>query len=147
MAAHIDPGAEPVEARKARSVDGNACAIWVFADRQAEVETLAHWLASETGPDGIEPHAAVLLVRQHADRVEAELRPSFEAHGLMLRNLARNVGGMSLQDLLTEELTTLLLPLLRASASRRAPDAWSLALERMMALRSGHEGDDDLRIA
>lgn len=144
VAAHIDPGAEPVDARKARSVDGNACAIWVFADRQAEVESLACWLASETGPDGIEPHDAVLLVRQHADRVEAELRPSFEAHGLVLRNLARNVGGVSVQDLLTEDLTTLLLPLLRASASRRAPDAWSSALERMTALRSGLDGDDDL---
>lgn len=144
VAAHIDPGAERVEARKARSVDGSACAIWVFEDRQAEVERLASWLATETAPGGIEPHDAVLLVRQHADRVEAELRPAFEAQGLVLRNLARNVGGVSVQDLLTEELTTLLLPLLRASANKRAPDAWSSALDRMTALRSGPDADDDI---
>lgn len=144
VAAHIDPGSEPVEARKARSVDGNACAIWVFEDRHTEVESLATWLAAETGKGDIEPHDVVLLARQYVDRVEAELRPAFEARGLVLRNLARSLGGVAVQDLLSEELTTLLLPLLRASASKRAPDAWSSALERMTALRSVLGGDDDL---
>jgi hypothetical protein len=134
-----------VEARKARSVDGNACAIWVFEDRKTEVERVASWLAAETGRGDVEPHDVVLLARQYVNMVEEELRPDFEARGLVLRNLARNVGGVAIQDLLSEELTTLLLPLLRASATRRAPDAWSSALERVRALRSSLDGDDDLQ--
>ncbi|WP_238227413.1 UvrD-helicase domain-containing protein [Methylobacterium adhaesivum] len=143
VASHISPGVEMVQAKKTRAVDGQVSAIWVFSDRRAEVETLASWLATEIGSGGVEPHQVVLLVRQRADDVETELRPVFDGHGLTLRNLARNVGGVALQDLLVEELTTLLLPLLRASATRRAPEAWSTAIERMTALRSAQDAEDD----
>jgi superfamily I DNA/RNA helicase len=143
VAAHIDPSTEPVEARKARSVDGNACAIWVFEDRKSEVEGVASWLAAEIGPDGLEPHNVVILARQLVNVVEEELRPEFAARGLILRNLARYVGDITIQDLLSEELTTLLLPLLRAAATRPAPEAWSSALERMAALRSSLDGADE----
>lgn len=144
VAAHIDPGVELVQARKTKSVDGQVSAIWVYKNRQAEVESLAFWLAAEIDAGRVEPHRAVVLVRQSADRVEAELLPAFGARGINLRNLARSVGGVAVQDLLTEELTTLLLPLLRASVSRRSPDAWATALEQMMALQAVQDGDDDV---
>ncbi len=143
VATHIDPGVEQVQAKRTRSVDGQVSAIWVYEDRQAEVESLASWLAAEIDAARVQPHGVVVLVRQSADKVEAELIPAFAARGIVLRNLARSVGGVAVQDLLTEELTTLLLPLLRASAARRSPDAWKAALERMTTLRSVQEGDED----
>ncbi|GJE19503.1 UvrD-helicase domain-containing protein [Methylobacterium marchantiae] len=146
VAAHIDPGVERAEAKRTRSVDGQVSAIWVFRNRQAEVDRLASWLATEIRSGRVEAHDIVLLVRLHADRVEAELQPAFEAEGIVLRNLARSVGEVTLQDLLTEELTTLLLPLLRASASTRAPEAWSTAVERMTALRFVHDDDVPRRV-
>lgn len=143
VASHITPGVEMVQAKKTRAVDGQVSAIWVFRDRRTEVEALASWLAAEIESERVEPHRFVLLVRQRADDVETELRPALDRHGLTLRNLARNVGGVALQDLLVEELTTLLLPLLRAGATRRAPDAWSTAIERMTVLRSAQDPEDD----
>lgn len=144
VAARIDPNNEPAEARKARTVDGHVSAIWMFEDRGSESRALAAWLAAETTSGAVRPEDVILLVRQHADRVEALIRPDLEACGVSLRNLARNVGGVAIQDTLTEDLTTFVLPFLRLGASERAPEAWSSALERMMALWAVQDADENL---
>jgi len=45
-----------------------------------------------------------MLVRMYANNVEENLSPAFAAHGLRLRNLARDVDGIAIQDLLGEDL-------------------------------------------
>jgi superfamily I DNA/RNA helicase len=143
VASRIDVSTEDVVARRSRAVDGAVCAICVFPDRGAEVRELAAWISHAVEVDDLEPHRLAVLVRNLPDRVEGELRPAF-LHGITLRNLARIVGGVAIQDTLAEELTALLMPFLRLGTGRREPVAWSAALTGLGGLRAVHEDDETL---
>jgi superfamily I DNA/RNA helicase len=144
IASRIEPTMEPVVARGRRITDGSIAAIWQFGTREDEVNGIAQWIASQVGIGEVEPHRVSVLVRNHADRVEEEVAPIFATRGLSVRNVARIVGGeggVAIQDLLSEELTEILMPFLRLAAHRPNPDAWDLASTKM-ALMHEVESDD-----
>lgn len=128
IASRIDPDVEEPEAHAARLVNGDVAAIWEFDSQDQESEGLAQWIEREVRAAAIEPHEIAILVRMRADEVEDQLAPAFAEHGLRLRNVARNVGDIAIQDLLGEDLTQILLRLMRLGASNRSPENWNAAL-------------------
>lgn len=143
IAQRIDPDVEEVEARGQLTVDGETAAIWRFESREQEAAQIARWIRAEVDQGQIEPHDVAILVRMRANNVEDELAPVLAGEGLVLRNLARQVGDIAIQDLLAEPFTKVILPLLRLGASARDPDAWNAAQERVQAL-AGIGPDDEL---
>lgn len=141
IAQRIDPGAETPESRAERAVDGDIAAIWQYGTSKDEAGGLAAWIAREIA-DGIDPHEIAILVRLRANDVEEELAASLSQHGVRLRNYARNVGDIAIQDLLGEELTAVLLPLLRLGATTKNPVAWNSA-QRSLQFLEGIYPDDD----
>lgn len=142
IARQIDPDVEEVEARGELEVEGETAAIWRFDNREQEAEQIARWIRSEVDEGRIAAHDVAILVRMRANIVEAELAPVLQGHGLTLRNLARNVGEIAIQDLLTESLTEVLLSLLRLGASARDPDAWNAAQAYQQALEGTSSEDE-----
>lgn len=142
IARRIDPGVEMPDARAELQVEGDVAAIWEFADGDEESETLAEWIERETGAGIIKPHEVAVLVRSRADQVEGQLLPAFEARGLRLRNVARTVGDIAIQDLLGEDLTQILLRLLRLGAAERSPENWNAALQDLQFLHGRDPADD-----
>lgn len=142
IARQIDPDVEEVEARGDLAVEGETAAIWRFDSREQEAEQIARWIRSEVDERRVSPHDVAILVRMRANNVEDELAPVLRDNGLTLRNLARNVGEIAIQDLLAEPLTEVLLPLLRLGASVRDPDAWNATQERLQAL-AGTSPEDE----
>mgnify|MGYP003625116274 FL=1 len=142
IAQRIDPNVEEVEARGELAVDGDTAAIWRFDSREQEATQIARWIRTEVEGGRVAPHDVAILVRMRANSVENELAPALANHGLTLRNLARNVGEIAIQDLLVEPLTEVILPLLRLGASARDPDAWNTSQERLHAL-AGIGPDDE----
>jgi superfamily I DNA/RNA helicase len=136
IATRIDPAVEEAEARAERLVDGDVAAIWEYANGDEESDTLAQWIEREVQLGNVEPHDVAILVRMRADAVEAELAPAFEARGVRLRNVARNVGDIAIQDLLGEDLTQILLRLLRLGAAARSPDNWNAASRDLQHLEA-----------
>lgn len=90
----------------------------------------------------VEPHDVAILVRMRADEVEGQLSPAFEARGLRLRNVARNVGDIAIQDLLGEDLTQILLRLLRLGAADRSPENWNAAMRDLQFLEAVDPADE-----
>jgi len=131
IASRIDPDVEYPSAQGNRDVDGDVAAIWQFANNEQEGEQLARWIEHEVGVNGVEPHEIAILVRVFANNVEDQLKPAFTAHGLRLRNEARMLEDISIQDLLGEELTDLFLPLLRLGSTARCPEAWVSAQQKL----------------
>ncbi len=127
IAQRLDPEVELPEARGERRIDGDIAAIWDFPDEQTEQATLATWVSAEVEAGVIEPHEVAILVRIYANNVEDDLSPAFAERGLRLRNLARELDGISIQDILSEDLTGLLLPLLRLGATPRSAADWDLS--------------------
>jgi superfamily I DNA/RNA helicase len=141
IAQRIDPDVEPPEARAERDVDGDIAAIWHYDTTENEADGLATWIAGEI-EDGIDPHEIAILVRLRANDVEEELATSLAQHGVKLRNVARNVGDIAIQDLLGEELTAILLSLLRLGAATKDPNAWNSTQRSLQFLEGVYPHDD-----
>lgn len=142
IASRIDPAVEEPEARADRLVDGDVAEIWEFDTQDEERDCLAQWIEREVQAGSVEPHDVAILVRMRADEVEAQLAPAFEQCGLRLRNVARTVGDIAIQDLLGEDLTQILLRLLRLGASERSPDNWNAALRDLQFLEAVDPSDE-----
>lgn len=142
IAQQIDQNATAPVARAARHIAGDVAAIWEYPTQASECEGIADWIKREVADGIIQPNDVAILVRMRADQVEAELAPVFEGRGLKIRNVARFVGDITIQDLLAEELTLGLLPLLRFGAEQRAPDEWQSAIDMQRTLR-GIDDDDE----
>jgi len=141
IAQRIDPQSEQPEARAARSVNGDIAAIWEYQTDDQEAAGLAEWIATEI-QNGIDPHEIAILARLRVNEVEESLAAFLLEHGVRLRNIARNVGEISIQDLLAEELTAVLVPLLRLGASSRDPVAWNRAQRSMLFLEGVYPDDE-----
>lgn len=142
IASRIDPNVEEPEARANRLVDGDVAAIWEFTTEKEESDCLARWIKREVQAGNVEPHDASILVRMRADEVEGQLSAAFEARGLRLRNVARNVGDIAIQDLLGEDLTQILLRLMRLGATDRSPENWNAALLDLQYLEAVDPADE-----
>jgi superfamily I DNA/RNA helicase len=142
IAQRIDPNVEDVEARGERAIDGQVAALWRFDTRAQEAQQIATWIANEVGHGRVKAHDCAILVRMRADDVEIELANVFAAEGLTIRNLARIVGEIAIQELLAEELTDIVLPLMRLGTGKRSPDAWNAAQEELQALFAIDPGDE-----
>lgn len=142
IAQRIDPNVEDVEARGERAIDGQVAALWRFDTRAQEAQQIATWIANEVGHGRVKAHDCAILVRMRADDVEVELAKVFAAEGLTIRNLARIVGEIAIQELLAEDLTEIVLPLMRLGTGKRSPDAWNAAQEELQALFAIDLGDE-----
>jgi superfamily I DNA/RNA helicase len=76
------------------------------------------------------------------DQVEGQLSAAFTDHGIRLRNVARYVGDIAIQDVLGEDLTQILLPLLRLGATDRSPENWNAALRDLQFLEAVDPADE-----
>ena len=126
LAERIEPGTEKVVACADRDVSGDVAAIWEYRTQAEEADGLAAWFEAEIAK-GIPPYDLAVLVRSKADDAETAYSGPMAARGVRLRNIARSVGGIAIQDLLCEDLTRVLLPLLRLGAAPKAPSAWAEA--------------------
>ncbi|GEM90198.1 UvrD-helicase domain-containing protein [Oceanithermus desulfurans] len=142
IARRLDPDSVSPEARADRMSDGDIAAIWEFATIEEESDYLARWIAREVREESVEPHDIAILVRMRANRVEDRLAAAFSSHDLDLRNVARNVGNISIQDLLGEELTKILLRLLRLGATPRSPENWNASLSDLQHLEAVDPADE-----
>lgn len=141
IAQQIDPNSEQPEARADRDVDGDVSAIWQYDSDSDEEAGLASWIAGEIA-SGINPHEIAILVRLRANDVEEALIEPLREQGVRLRNVARNVGDISIQDLLGEDITDMLVPLLRLGAAIRDPEAWNSAQRNLQFLEAVYPDDE-----
>lgn len=142
IAHQINNEEEEVQARGNREIDGVVSAIWQFQTPDAENNYLAQWVNREVQSGRVKPHDIAILIRMKADRVAREITPAFASQGLRIRNVARSVGEIQIQDLLEEELTDIFVPLLRLGATNRSPENWTLAQQNYLFLEATNPDND-----
>ena len=141
IAQQLDRRVELPRARNKKHVDGDVAAIWDFPNAQTESKILAKWIAAEVKSGTVKPHEIAVLVRMHVHKVEQNLLPAFSAQNVRLRNLARELGEVSIQDILSEELTRLLIPLLRLGATAKSPSDWDMCQRNLDFLNANDPHD------
>lgn len=148
--------AKAIDARTAQAmskaectVDGESCAIWDFSGTEKEAERLATFVAAEMRTHGLAPRDFALLVRQKADDYAASLAPAFASKRIPLRNEAAQIGSVALQELLAEEVSDVLVGILRLAMTSRAGRYWSECQDAFAALHgiSPDDGAAQARLA
>lgn len=141
VAKALDSGVLPTVSQAAGKIDGDVAQVWNCPTEHGEAEQVAHWLQADMLKRGTMARDYALLVRQTADRFEAQLAGPLANAGLRARNESRVLGRTTLQDLLAEDLTSIAIAVLRLGATRRAPQSWQTAAAAVQLLRVA-EADD-----
>ena len=132
---------EPVS-KSEGTVAGDSCAIWDFSTPEIEADRLADFIGKEMNARELSPRDFVLLVRQKAGDYAAILEPALHRAGISLRNEAGIVGTVMLQELLAEEVSDLLVCVLRLAMTKRAGRHWTECQEALGNLRGIGPEDD-----
>ncbi len=121
LAAKFDNDYVPTEcARENDPVPENAIEGWVFETRQAESECLAEFIAAELSNDEtLTPSDFVILARLRVNDVEDRLKEAFSRRGLKIRNEARAICDVAIQDLVKEKAYSFLLSALKLATGLR----------------------------
>ncbi len=141
IAQKIDPTTKSPNAQSELTVDGEVSAVWMFPNPVVEASGLAAWFAREI-ERGLSPQDCVILVRNRADIAEEQLAKHFLKREVKIRNVARMVGEIAVQDVLEEALTQIVVPLLRLGASNNDPGSWSAAFDALLRLHGVSEDDE-----
>jgi len=143
VASRIDAAVERPVAKGTRDVSDEVCGIWLYKDQASEANDIAQWISGQVSSGKVKAHDVAILVRKRADLVERALRPSMDHHGVKFRNTSRLVGGVDIQTLMAEELTEIVLPLLRLGCTKRHPIAWASSSSALRNVYAISDDDDD----
>lgn len=144
LAQALDAGAVEAVSMTTGAVSGESCEVWDFDTVHREAAVVAKFIASEMATHGLGPRDFAILVRQKAADYMQLLEPALAAEGILLRNEAAEIGPVRLQELLAEELSELVVQILRIVASDRAGHAWPSCVASLLSLR-GVAADSDER--
>jgi Superfamily I DNA and RNA helicases len=142
LAQALDARAVVPVSKTAGTISGDSCSIWDFSTPEIEANSLAEIVSSEMVSHNLGPRDFVILVRQRAKDYEVVLKPAFAAKGISLRNEAGTFGTITLQELLAEEVSGLIVSVLRLAMTKRAGRYWTECRTLLASLR-GISIDDD----
>ncbi|MBT2474253.1 ATP-dependent helicase [Microbacterium sp. ISL-103] len=109
--------------------------VWSFTDEDTEASKIGEWIRQDMNDSGRTASDYAILARQQVALMEPRFRTAFEEHDLRVRNDDLLVGVIRLQELLSDELTTLLIDVIRLGASIGGePDAWMNVTSTLEAL-------------
>lgn len=142
IAQAINSDAPQVQARGTKTISDDVSAIWYFDTAIEKYSYLAQWIAWQITHGSLQPEDCALLVRMKPDTYEAQLQPVLAAVGVKIRNEARKIGTIEIQEIMVQELTQILLPVFYLGASQRNPAAWNQAIDKLKQLQ-GLLADDE----
>ena len=129
---------DPVPTESARSEEGyptDAVEAWLFSTRDAEGQGLARFVSKSMSENTtLAAHDFVVLTRLRADDVETRLAPYFADEGLRLRNDARMIGPISIQDLVKEPVFQFLVAVLKMAHGVREGSPFQASRDMLVAL-------------
>ncbi|MGW4694806.1 UvrD-helicase domain-containing protein [Kitasatospora cineracea] len=113
IASRLDADAVKATSKAAPEDVHDPVVLWTFPTATREAQYIADWIANDIVSSDRRPADFALIARQKIADFEPRFRTHLAAHGIKVRNDDERVGKMSLQDLLKNETTRLLLGLLR----------------------------------
>lgn len=149
IAKRINPNAAKVQAKGIKTISDAVSAVWYFDHVYEKNTEIAQWIASQVKTNNLKAEDFALLVRMQPDNYEEELQSALAMEGLKLRNEARKIGTIEIQEIMAQELTQILLPILYLGASQRNPSSWVEASDKLNQLQGllaeDEQAQQDLR--
>lgn len=142
IASKLDKGSVPAVSKAAAEPGNDPAALWVFTNADREAVFIADWIAQDISRSQRAPADFALVARQKITQFEARFQDRLAVHGIELRNDDAPVGKMRLQNLLKNEISGLLLGLLRLAAQPRGLATVWRQVSATMSRVHGALGDD-----
>lgn len=135
-----------LEAECARSQDAvppDAIQRWLFSSRETEGIYLARFIAQtlEDNPK-LKQHDFLILTKLRANEVEERMKDPFLQHGLRLRNEARNVGKIAIQDLVGDETFCFILASIKLAKNIRTGNPFQICRDFLANVHGINLTDD-----
>lgn len=129
---------KPVRTESARgtaSAREDAIEGWVFPSRSSEGVGLADFVQKSLSEEAdLRPHDFVILARLRANDVEERLHPYFAEKNLRLRNEARSLGPISIQELSKDPIFNFLTALLKMAHGQREGSPFQVCRDMLASL-------------
>lgn len=119
------------------------CGIVISRNADIEAASVATYVCNRIA-GGTDHRDIALLVRQRAADWESRLGPEFAKLGVGLRNEDRDLGGASIQDLMTEPYAQVVTDTLEYLSSQRGGATWMRLVDALVAV-DGTEDDEAAR--
>ncbi len=142
FAVALDSSSKRAVSQTPSTIDDDPAAIWRFDSVDHEARHIADWLAADRDASGRLPSDYAIVVRQKAADFESLFTRELARVGLRIRNDDSKVGTVTLQDLLVDELSALLLGIVRLAASKGANAATWTHVSDAIATLSGADVSD-----
>jgi superfamily I DNA/RNA helicase len=117
-----------------------------FSSTEEEAEGIASFIKRAVDAGESQPSDFLLLLRQLANAAEDTLRGRFEANGLALRNEARLIGALAIQDIVTEPFSDLIISLLQMAVEDRENAPFERARNSIAYMHGLDDDRDDSQL-
>ncbi|MFO1100769.1 MAG: ATP-dependent helicase [Xanthobacteraceae bacterium] len=121
------------------------CSVLVSPDANSEAIALGKFIAAQI-KGGLSARSFGLLVRQKAADWEKRIAPAFEEEHIVIRNEDRDVGGASIQDLMTEPYAIAVTDGLELLLRKRGGAVWARVIDVLGTLEGIVEDEDPERM-
>ena len=121
------------------------CSVIVSPDSNSEATALAKFIGTQIR-GGLDPRSFGLLVRQKAADWEKRISSTFETEGIVIRNEDRDVGGASIQDLMTEPYAVAVTDAIELLLRKRGGAVWARVMDTIGTLEGIVEDEDPERM-
>lgn len=138
IAEAIEKGTPPAEAVRTTGAE-LPCSIMEFASPEDEARHIGALIATGLNEHRLKPRDFCVLARQKTAQMIEQLRSELATRGIALRDES------SLQDVLSEPFTQLVLALLRLATRRRDPEAWEFLVAELGQLHGVDDAASDDR--
>src|SRR5690554_2038897 len=143
IANKIDVNAPQVVAKAKNTSQTKFTQFKEFDSTAIKAVSLASFISAEVAKGVLKAEDFAILVRMRVNEIEEQFKPAFESEGIALRNLARVIGKIDLQELVKQELTQLVLPIFYLLLKDRSPEHWQQATSALNGLQ-GLFADDEV---
>ncbi len=143
IARRLDPAVTGAVSKTVIDITDEPARIWSFTTEDREAHVIADWIAADAATSGRTSSDYALVARQKVAGFEERFRTALGSHGIRVRNDDSMVGKIRLQDLLKDDISRLLLGILRlAAAAGGQPAVWLDACAMMMRIRGVNAADE-----
>ena len=136
IALAVDPDSEEAASRVNGESSDDSCMILEFDTVEEEAQYLGHLIGTAVNTGALAPSDFAILVKQKAVDYAGDLQPIFLQSSVRLRDDG------SLQDLMAERFTAVLVSFLRYGALKRAGIHWTKCAGIVLSLWGSDPGND-----
>lgn len=141
----IDDNASKPLAERVTDIEEPYSAILEFPNREEESKAIAEWICQGRMSSGLHVGSVAILARMQTQKIEKALSPHFLERNMQVRDIGRDLGRITVREVLSEHITNMIVSTLKVGANKTCPRSWNMAFDYLVHLRRAGLEDEKER--